>query len=341
MAPDTTVVVLGPRGSGKTVFMKWLMYCMRKKLDVAAVFCPTRDTREEYHQFIPKSHVYPEYSKIRLGAIYETQRKLHEQVTQSGHGSKLNNLGIILDDCMFDKEEVKGKAIRAIMMNGRHENVFFVNAVQYVVDFPKDLRSQVGVLVVFPLSGLFLKSAYDHMLNGAFDSYEECVATFGALREHECLVFDANAKAKKRPYLFFCKANPDLPLFRVGADWWWENYYRYMVRPENKTKHLRQEISMTLAIARGDIDAPQASGKGIKPGDGMGGPAGTPLLLDPSTGPGIVVRRYPGPHDDRIPLTAGPAAGPAPGGKPARKKTPKTLAKKPKQPVLLQGMSLI
>jgi hypothetical protein len=311
MRRDATVVVLGPRGSGKTVFMRYLMYCMRDKLDLSIVFCPTRDTREEYEEFIPKSHVYPVYSKVRLGSIYETQRKISAQMRSdmkkhgsgngnSGLGGTLRNMGIILDDCMFDKEEVKGKAIRAIMMNGRHENLFFVNAVQYVVDFPKDLRSQVDVIVVFPLSGLYLKGAYEHMLNGAFDSFEECVAAFGALKEHECLVFDAKAKQKKQPYLFHCKATMDLPPFTMGADWVWRWYYKHMLRPENNAQRLREEMAMVLAVAKGDIEAPATTDRQKKQ-------SAAGALADAHAGPtGIIVRRYPGPLEAEANLLAGP-----------------------------------
>ena len=305
MRTDATVVVLGPRGSGKTVFMKYLLWCMRKKIDLPVVFCPSRDTREEYQKFIPRSQVYPVYSKARLSSIYDTQRKISAQAKAAGmqaacegnagphdehHG--LRNLSIILDDCMFDKEEVRGKAIRAVMMNGRHEHIFFVNAVQYVVDFPKDLRSQLDVMVIFPLSGLYLKSAYEHMLNGAFDSYEDCVTTFKSLREHECLVFDAKAKAKKKPYLFFCKAKYDLPNFRVGADWVWFLYYKYMVRPENTAQHLRREIALTLAIAKGQMEDPEK--------------LATKTVQAPTQG--IVVRRYPAAVD--VPVLEGPGPGP-------------------------------
>ncbi len=336
MRSDSTVVVLGPRGSGKTVFMKWLLWCMKDKLDLPVVFCPTRDTREEYQQFIPRSQVYPVYSKARLSSIYETQRKISAQARSAGaedHGG-LRNLSIILDDCMFDKEEVRGKAIRAVMMNGRHDHVFFVNAVQYVVDFPRDLRSQVDVVVIFPLSGLFLKGAYEHMLNGAFDSYEECVATFEALREHECLVFDAKAKQKKLPYLFFCKAEKDLPPFRVGADWVWRLYYKYMVRPENTVRNLRNEIALTVAIAKGEIEDPDKHAKAAQ----------QPVLQQ-----GIVVRRYPAlthtATDADVPLLAGPgpahpaAAAPSPTRDP---RTPKRkIRKKTRVPLVAKGASLI
>jgi hypothetical protein len=338
MRPDSTVVVLGPRGSGKTVFMTDLLYCMRDKLDLTVVFCPTRDTREQYEQFIPKCHVYPVYSKTRLSSIYETQKKLSAQMsgeTRGGGptmGGTLRNMGIVLDDCMFDKEEVRGKAIRAIMMNGRHEKVFFVNAVQYVVDFPRDLRSQVDVIVVFPLSGLFLKGAYDHMLSGAFDSFEECQVTFASLKEHECLIFDAKAKQKKQPYLFFYKARIDLPRFRVGSNWLWEKYYRYMVRPENTARQLREEIAMTLAIAKGKIAAPESKPKG-------GGAAAGAAAAVPHQG--ITVRRYPGPMDGTeatVDLVTGPAAA-ATLPSADKPKKPKKLLRKPAQ--LLQGVSLI
>ena len=71
---DATVLVVGQRGSGKTVMMQYLLYCMAKKLDMAVVFCPTRDTRQEYERSVAKCNVYAEFDKKQLSKICDAQK---------------------------------------------------------------------------------------------------------------------------------------------------------------------------------------------------------------------------------------------------------------------------
>jgi hypothetical protein len=260
MRHDATVLVVGQRGSGKTVMMQYLLYCMAKRLDTWVVFCPTRDTRQEYEKCIPKCNVHAVYDKKLLGKICDAQKQLsplvigekkegegEEEKKKEGEG--LRRVGIILDDCMFDKAEIGGKAMRYLMMNGRHDNFFYLNGVQYIVDFPKDLRSQVDTVIVFPEANLEYREPLRKNLLGVFQTDEQLVRTFKeGLKAHEALVFDSRAYREKRPHLFFCKAQLELPAFRAGADWVWRLYYKYMTRKSNAA--IVENIKATLAMAK-------------------------------------------------------------------------------------------
>ena len=251
---DATVLVVGQRGSGKTVMMQYLLYCMAKKLDMAVVFCPTRDTRQEYERSVAKCNVYAEFDKKQLSKICDAQKKLSQRICETsgkaGSEIPLRRVGVVLDDCMFDKAEMNGKTMRYLMMNGRHDNFFYLNGVQYIMDFPKDLRSQVDTVIVFPEANLEYREPLRKNLLGVFQSDEELVRVFKeGLRQHEALVFDNKAFREKRNHLFFCKAIFDLPKFRVGSDLFWRMYYKHFVR--QSTAFIEEDIKNALAIAKG------------------------------------------------------------------------------------------
>lgn len=251
---NSRILCVGQSGSGKTVMMQYLLYCLAKKLDMCVVFCPTRDTRQEYEQHVPKCNVFPSFDKKQLGKICDAQKKLSQRIgeaeTRGLAHAPLRKICVVLDDCMFDKAEMSGKAMRYLMMNGRHDNFCFLNGVQYVVDFPKDLRSQIDVVVVFPEANFEYRDPLRKNLLGVFKSDEQLVRTFNeGLRSNEALVFDTKAYREKRPHLFFCKAMFPLPKFRVGSDLFWRMYYKYFVR--KSSTYIEEDIKNTLAIAKG------------------------------------------------------------------------------------------
>ena len=248
MPLDCTVLLLGMRGSGKTLFMRYILWSIRKKLDTAVVFCPTQDTRAMYEECIPRCFVHEHLCHKRLAEVYDAQKQI--SAVHKGDKSKFRSLGIILDDCGFDKSEFSTPVMRAILMNSRHEKVFFMTAAQYAVSVPKDQRNNIDIVIVFPCADV--RTYFDNFFVGVFDNAEQLAHVFQhAIRPHECLVLDNRAFRTKQPHLFYCKAPEHIQPFRLGCDHFWEMYYRYMVRA---AKHdASAEIAAALDLAKGKL----------------------------------------------------------------------------------------
>ena len=327
--PDAKILVVGQSGTGKTVMMLHILHCMSKKLDACFAFCPTRDTRHEYLKVLPKCFVGEAYNEEHLEQICEAQRTLHKRKPErTADGGviepELRRVGIVLDDCAFDKKVFDSKTMRYLMMNSRHENFFFMNGVQYVIDFPKDLRSQIQYVVVFPEPNIQYREPLRKNVLGIFTSDEQLVRTFDeGLQEHEALVFDQVAYRAKKQCLFYCKAAYPTPRFLVGSDLFWRMYYRHMVR--ESFEHIEQHIDNTLAMATGGqhvaavpaatTDGKDASGKTI--------PAPKRSLM--RTSEVLQVRRRPGCSDPMLPQNL-PGKPGTEVGPPKRKPNPKLSA---------------
>lgn len=248
LAVDSTVLVVGQRFSGKTVIMRYLLYCIAKKLDLCLAWVPTDDTREEFERCIPKCFVYPEHNKEDLDRICETQKTLNKACGGKKEGN-LRRIGIVLDDCNYDKKMFENKTMRYLLMNGRHDNFFFMNGCQYVMTFPKDLRSQISLAIVFPDPNPKTRNATRENLLGCFPDDEKLMRVFDSLQSHEALVFDQNAFRKKERCLYYMKAKYPLPEFTVGSPLFWSLYYAHFIR--ESTADIKHQITTTVQAAQG------------------------------------------------------------------------------------------
>ncbi len=264
MRIDCTVMVVGQRGSGKTALMQSILRDIGPQLDTCVAFCPSRDTREEYERYIPKCFVYPSYDKEHLDRICNAQvmlskRKGERKTDGSLDLPMLRRIGVVLDDCMFDKNLFSGPSIRYLLMNGRHDNFFFMNGVQYVMDFPKSLRANIDVSIVFPEPSFSVRETLRSTVLGIFDTDEQLVNVFkDGLHEHEALVFDQKAYRDKRQCLFFIKATYPLPHFRLGSNFIWKMYYTHFIRRSYAQVEDFIDQSLAAVMSGGSATAPRA-----------------------------------------------------------------------------------
>jgi hypothetical protein len=251
--PDNTILVVGQRNSGKSVLMTYLLYCLKDQLDAVVAFASTEDTRREWMKIMPRCFVHETYNEDILQRVVSAQKTIHSRAGDSLNpdAPTLRNLGIVLDDCMFDKSQFNGRWSRYIMMNGRHDKLFFMNGVQYVVDFPKALRSQIDLAIVFPIPDFKTREPVRENLLGVFKHDEQLVEAFEKLKPHEALVFDQRAYRMKQPYLFFLKAEFPLPSFRLCTRLMWWMYYRHLER--QSYEHIDEYIDRHLAVATGSV----------------------------------------------------------------------------------------
>ena len=266
LRPDYTVMMVGARGSGKTIMMLYFLNILARVLDLAVAFMPTTDTQEQFAEHIQKCFIYPDYDEKELARIVDAQKFLtRRKPSRLADGSYVtpNNrrVAVILDDCMYDPKSGKGKTLRYLFMNGRHDNFFFMNAAQYVMDMNKSLRSQIDLVVAFPTEDESIITPLRENLLGCFRNDEQLKRMFQALHENEALVYDRRRANKKQPCLFFCKAKHPLPKFRVGNNIFWEMYYKHFVR--SSSAHIDAHIQNRISSAKDNVVKAAEAGKAV------------------------------------------------------------------------------
>ena len=212
LKPHRIILVVGKRGTGKSVLQRDLMYHMREKVDFGLAFSPTEETQEMFREHMPDSWIYNGFSQAKLDAMLHTQRELCKD-------KKQRNLFIIMDDCMYDKKILKGLGIRDLFMNGRHMHITLCNAVQYVMDIGPDLRTQVDYVFALRENIISNKSKLWKYFFGMFEKYDDFAKVMDkCTSDHGALVMDnTTGSCNIEDCIYWYRAEYNLPNFRFGS----------------------------------------------------------------------------------------------------------------------------
>lgn len=224
MKKDAVVLAIGKRNTGKTTLMKDIMYHMREKLDFGIAMSPTEDTTEAFSSFVPPSCIYNMFSNTVLGVMLELQR---QQVKKG----RYKNMYVLLDDCMYDKKVMAGVNVRELFMNGRHRKIFFMNSVQYMMDMPAALRSQVDYVFALKENIISSREKLWKFFFGMFEDFRDFNKVMNSCTQnYECIVLDNTSRSNDlSDSIFWYKADPTLPRFRLGQQVFWDldrNFFR-------------------------------------------------------------------------------------------------------------------
>ena len=217
MKKDACVLLIGKRGTGKTTLMKDIMFHMRDKLDFGVAMSPTEETTEALSSFVPPSCIYNTFSNTVLGVMLELQR---QQVKKG----RFKNVYVLLDDCMYDKKVMAGVNVRELFMNGRHRKIFFMNSVQYMMDMPAALRSQVDYVFALKENIISSREKLWKFFFGMFEDFRDFNKVMNSCTQnYECIVLDNTSKSNDlSDSIFWYKADPQLPRFQLGQQVFWD-----------------------------------------------------------------------------------------------------------------------
>jgi hypothetical protein len=209
--PNRLVMLIGRRGSGKSTLQREILYSLRDRVDYFIAVTPTRDTESEWLSFLPRSMIHRSLDKDLLARLLDHQDSISRQ-----KGKRRRSICVLWDDVMFIKSALKGESVRELFYNGRHLDIFFVNACQYMMDVSPDLRLQVDYLFAFydqiPENRNKIRRYYCGQFRAeAFDAtFRACTTDF------KCFVVD-NTEHEVRWF----KADINLPPFKLGSPVFW------------------------------------------------------------------------------------------------------------------------
>lgn len=234
--PDSVVLLLGRRGSGKTILLKDLMETMKDDLFAGLGMTPTQDSVEMFEEFLPRPLVFDDFDDSALERVLEAKRRLsrrnaRRRKKQNAHGIKdaKKYIALILDDCMAEKKNLNKNVVRDVFMNGRHEDLFFVNLQQYVTDMSPALRTQVDFVFTFREPSLDNRMKLWRFFFGMFKDYNDFSDLMdGCTENHEVLVLANRVQSNDwRDCIFWYKARKEVPRFRLGSSKIWFLSYMY------------------------------------------------------------------------------------------------------------------
>lgn len=139
--PTAVMLIVGKRGTGKSTLLCDLMYHNRGKFDCGLVFSATEDANGYWGQYMPPAFIYNDFDEAALSRFVTAMRNTNRGRTKDA--GNLRHGFVIFDDTAASKMLRTNKDIRTILFNGRHFGIFTAIVLQYALDIPPELRSQV------------------------------------------------------------------------------------------------------------------------------------------------------------------------------------------------------
>lgn len=215
--PDRVFLIIGKRGSGKSILLRDILYNYKNNIDFALAMTQTVPTRNMLCKHIPRPYV-------RLGGYSEDWGERFLDVCKTISTENKENprhMALILDDCMGSDSGrfLKGKTITDLCLNGRHYHSCLLLTTQYALMVPPAVRANCDyVFVLAETSVIVRKKIYQQFFGviGSFAEFEEYFKV--ATQNHSSLVLDATRGSNEiGDCVFWYKASVDIPEnFTVG-----------------------------------------------------------------------------------------------------------------------------
>lgn len=172
-----TLVIFASRGSGKSWFIRDLLYKNRHRYPAVVVICPSEPVQHFYKKFIPDLFIYDELDEStidQLRKFYTRQQKIKNKrppwMNQDPNREEDITLLIIMDDFTESPPKIlKHPLIKALYKKGRHFKIAVWACVQYFNDLDIGLRNNIDVLAMIGTFDLDLKKKFFKLIGGFSD----------------------------------------------------------------------------------------------------------------------------------------------------------------------------
>jgi len=232
MIPSNSVVMcIGKRGTGKTTLTADILYHLRKKFDAGIAFSATEESNNFWSKHICDTLIHSEFDATAYSKFIAEQRRINGKLS-----APINSFAL-MEDCMYSKILRNNKDIRGSFFNGRHWNIFLIVTMQYVLDLPPELRSNVDF--VFILRNNMVadrEKLWKHFCGfvPSFSVFQKIMnkCTCG----YECLVVNNMSRSNDISDCLFWYRGDIHPDYKIGKRCMWEFHY--------KMKKIREDEQM-------------------------------------------------------------------------------------------------
>lgn len=228
--PDNSICVLiSRRNGGKTTCMKDIMYYHRD-IPVGTVINPTEISNKSYGDMVPSLFIHEEYSPKLISDLLQRQKMMRKRINKEMHHYGKTTVDprafLILDDCMYDNIWKKDKNMRYVFQNGRHDQLFVLISLQYVLGIPPELRCNVDYAFIFRDNNLSNRRRLYENYCSIIPTFEmfctimDSVTTEG----YGCLVINNLARSNKLEDCIFWFEADVHEAFTVGSREFWQKH---------------------------------------------------------------------------------------------------------------------
>lgn len=118
-----SAMIIGKRRSGKSIFLKDMMYKIRKWYKDVYIFSETLYMQPGLYNFIPKENRFYSFDQAKLNEIWDKQAaKIMAQleIDPDADKTKMDHIMVIFDDCINDNHFRTSEILNRMHVSGRH-----------------------------------------------------------------------------------------------------------------------------------------------------------------------------------------------------------------------------
>lgn len=225
--PDSTCVFYGKRRTGKSFFMRWLLYTMRKHYTHVWVFTQTA-MNKFWTDYVPINAIFPRYSSEMLSMILDLQsREFIKYYKEIKNGTYNPYKAVIFEDVVTEKQVRSDPVLKRMFANGRHHKLGIFFATQWPKAIPPILRGNVDIAGIFAQTNLMAKESLADDYLGSVKTRDAYKIIDKNTEDHQVLLVDyAKVKPNLQEYAFTAKAT-DPGKFILGCPESWKMDPRY------------------------------------------------------------------------------------------------------------------
>lgn len=247
MAPDSTILLLGRRRSGKSILVRDIIFNHRE-IPLGLVFSGTEEANPFFGEFIPDCFIHSQYDPQLVQNLIANQAKKVKHARTNGFSDTSgkhdkNRSFLILDDMLAEADSwKKEQTIKELFFNGRHYNIFFILTMQYPLGIPPALRTNIDYVFIFNEPSLKnRKKIYDDYA-GMIPSFDHfCNILDSCTQDHECLAIKLSGKSTDlRDQVFWYKASLH-DSFRAGHNSIWKYHETHYNNKYDTERNEEQE----------------------------------------------------------------------------------------------------
>ena len=251
---DSVICLVGRRRSGKSWMIRQLLYEFSKRgMPYGKIYSGTEHCNPWFSEFFPKLFIEPTVDDDKIRDILNAQAKLVKTVRQrtgATDGRRLsNNMLLVFDDMMSEEDTwKKSKHFNKLFTEGRHYNILFCMAIQYVMGIPPKLRDNIDYAFLFANDGVSLKKLWENYA-GVIPTFDMFKAIFHKFtRDRGCMVIDkTNSSGDLRDQVFYFKADDPGP-FQFGSRRFWETHEKRYREVDDEEESDEQKLRKLIAM---------------------------------------------------------------------------------------------
>jgi hypothetical protein len=243
---NSTILIIGKRNTGKSVFLKDLM-SHKRDISTGVVFAGTENANGFYGSFIPDSFVHNDYKPHIITSLISRQERKKLEKEERKDPSQIDDVFVILDDLNYKAKEWKNdETMKYLFSNGRHNRIFLIIALQYIMSLTPELRANADYVVVFAQSSAKAKKKVFDEFGGCFENFETFNYIFDSCtKDYCCLVIKTTGNGMS-DQVFWYKADVNTD-FKMGDSIFWKYH------DKQYNKNYRRDTMQKKLTAHNDI----------------------------------------------------------------------------------------